>query len=335
MSRVLSLFLLFGLTAGALPAEEAMPVRTALLGEVATYPERSAPAAVISLNDSTISAEIAARVVEIPVRVGDVVDPGGSLAVLECTDFRLALREAEARVNAIESRIALAGKQLERTRALSRSDSISREALDERETALTALQADQAAATAALEVANTRVSRCNVASPFRALVTDRIAAVGEFATPGTPLVEILDLVAIEVSAQLAPADVPLVREADGLYFSYGDNRFALTLRTVLPAIDPDTRTREARFTFSRDEAIAGAAGKLLWRDPRPHVPAGLLVERDGRIGMFTVVDGRAGFRPLPDARAGLSAPVALPAGTRIVTEGHYSLRDNAAVRPAE
>ncbi len=85
-------------------AAEKVTVKTARISEVAIYPERSAPAAVVSLNESVISARIAARVDELSVRVGDIVEKGGDLAKLDCSDYELAYRESVARLEALQTR---------------------------------------------------------------------------------------------------------------------------------------------------------------------------------------------------------------------------------------
>ncbi len=84
------------LASGPLPAVEPVAVETRTLAQVAVRPEISAPASCVSLNDSRISAEINARVVALPVRVGDVVEKDAKLAELDCVDYQLMARRAEA-----------------------------------------------------------------------------------------------------------------------------------------------------------------------------------------------------------------------------------------------
>lgn len=49
------------------------------LDEIAVFPRRSAPATVVSLNDSRLSSEIRARIQRIPVLAGQTVKPGETL----------------------------------------------------------------------------------------------------------------------------------------------------------------------------------------------------------------------------------------------------------------
>jgi len=114
-------------------AAEKVTVKTARISEVAIDPERSAPATVISLTESVISARIAARVDELSVLVGDIVEKGGDLAKLDCADYELAYRESVARLEALQTRRDYAKRRVERTRQLIAKQSIAEEILDERE----------------------------------------------------------------------------------------------------------------------------------------------------------------------------------------------------------
>lgn len=302
-------------------------VRTLTLAEVAVYPGRSASATVVSLNEPIVSAQIRARVTDIPVRVGDQVEAKAPLARLDCADYQLASEFALAKIKALDARITLAMRRVKRTESLRKKQSISEEILDERQADLAVLQAEYRAAKAELDTAKLNESRCLVVSPFRALVVERLSSVGDFADNGHPLVKIIDLEKLEVSAQVFTQDAQYLDAAEKLYFEQGGRRYLLTLRSVLPSINTVTRNQEVRLIFAGDSALPGAAGKLYWQDVRPHVPANLLVKRDGQLGVFTIQEGRAQFIATPNAQAGRASPIELPLLTPLVVEGHLGLKE--------
>ncbi len=303
------------------------------LAALASYPQRSAPATVLSLNQPDISAQISARVEAIPVQVGDRVAPGQLLVRLDCTDQELNRRGAEARLAAVLSRKKLAQDRLDRAISLVRNQLLSEDELDARRSEFDILAADEAGAGTGLKQAQVDVSRCNVQAPFAALVLNRLASVGQLAAPGTPLVRIVSVDNLEVSAQVYAADADQLASARDLQLRVNGDSLPLTLRVVLDAVNPVSRNREVRLTFDGKPGLPGAAGKLVWRDPRPHLGPEYLVNRDGRLGVFTDDDGSARFLELPRAQPGRTNPVDLPPDTLIVTDGVAGLEHGERLEP--
>ncbi len=328
MKKTGYIFILVLSVSTAVLADEKTPVNMATIADVAIYPERSAPATVISLNESTISARITSQVDELPVRVGDIVDAGSLLAKLDCSDYQLASRESRSRIEALKAQIELAKRRLERTKKLILKQSVPEEILDERESALAVLNADIRGAKADLEMTGVNESRCIVTSPFRALIVERSSAVGQFTNVGTALVKIMDIDELELSAQVFSHDTQQINRSNELFFEHSGNRYPVKLRTVIHAINTETRNREVRLLFENKPALPGAAGKLLWRDKRAHIPGEFIVRRNGELGVFSIKNNMAHFISIPHAQAGRASPTTLPVETPLVIEGQFSLKEN-------
>jgi RND family efflux transporter MFP subunit len=329
MPKFLRIFLILILFSPSTHSQEVDSVRVSLLSEIATYPLRSAPASVLSLNEASISAEISSRVVDIPVRVGDIVKEGEKLVGLDCVNYDLVVTQITATMESLKIRAELARKQLQRTQSLRQNDSVAEDALDQRIAELGVLEAEITSTLAILNIAKVDQEQCNVTSPFQAVITERISAEGQFAALGTPLIKLLDIENIEVSAQISTTEIPQLQSTNELYFSNTEEHFPVEIRTILPVINHETRNQEVRLLFSGKSAITGASGKLFWVDTRPHISAKYLVERDGKLGVFIDKDGIATFYNITNAQPGRGSPISLPDNTRIITEGHYSLRDKS------
>jgi len=302
------------------------------LAELAFYPQRSTPARVISLNEPVVSAQIAAQVKALTVRVGDVVVKGGELARLDCADYKLARRIADGSLQALNARTVLAKQRLKRAFELEDKQLVSTDLLDERQANLTALQADQTSARAALQRAQLDESRCVIISPFNALITQRLSSEGQYATPGSALFKLIDLNQKEVSAQVFSEDAARLEGAKKFSLQHDGQSFALKLRSVLPVINANTRNREVRLEFLGKSSLPGASGKLLWQDLRPHLPAEVWLKRNGQLGLFILKQGQAHFVAVPTAKMGRANAVDLAVDTQIITKGHYALQPDQPVK---
>jgi RND family efflux transporter MFP subunit len=291
-----------------------------------------APAEVVSLNRSVLSAELNARVVALHAEVGDRVEVGDVLVELDCRDYTARAEQAAAALNALEAQIDFADYRSRRARTLSERNAVAEEALRERETTLQRLVAERDGQRAALGTARLQVERCKVRAPFTAALVDRPAQLGALAAPGTPLVELLDVDSVEVRARVRRALLDSLDGADEIVFNDGRGDFMLERRAILPDVDPRGDSVELRLTFSAARAAPGTPGRLVWRDAGLALPPYLVEERDGVSGVFTVNDDRAHFVPLVGVQEGRPVVVDLSPDTRLVIDGRAGLADGDAVR---
>lgn len=320
---------------GEKTAEEQKPepapvFQTQTLSELAVSVEYSAPATASSLNESTLKAEIAARIETIPARVGEAVNKGDVLVVLNCDDARAQQLQARASRDAAKARAQLAEQQLSRTQALSKKRAVSEELLSQRETEASAASAEVQSALAALSLANNQVERCQIRSPYNAIVTTRTGQVGELATLGAPMLSIVSTEGLEVAAEIVPSDADSLEQADSITF-LSPSPYPVKLRALTAAVGSLTRTREARLSFVDQQPLPGTPGRLHWADARPGIPAQYLTERDGQLGVFIAKDESAHFVPLPHAQEGRAVATDLDADTPIITLGRHSAKDGQAI----
>jgi RND family efflux transporter MFP subunit len=331
------ILLLFASLAGA---AESIPVQTRTFAELAIYPQQSAPATVLSINHSRISAELSARIVDIAVQVGDQVNKGALLVQLAPEDFALVLKRASANLANIDANLTLAEYEFKRALSLSKSQAVSEQLLKQRESTRDALRAQQQGQQAAVAQAQRQLSKASLYAPFDAVVVERIANIGEFASLGTPLLRIIDVNNVELSAKIqaqqAAALLHAAQRADNsLRFISNGQPHKLTLRAITPLLDSQARVQDVRLRFSADDApepLPGTSGKLHWRSQHSSLPAALISQRKGKLGVFVLERGRAHFIVLAHAQIGRAALAELKPDTAIITEGRYRLRDGDAVK---
>lgn len=295
------------------------------LSAIQIFPERSASAQVVSLNESRVAAEISARILSINVEPGQVVKKGALIAQLDCADYNIATERALAALQVSEANAKLAEVQLTRSQKLAEQKFISPSGLDTQIAQTEAAQAEVAVNKAAVKTARNNQSKCQLRSPFPAIVMERVAQVGEIIAPGGAIVLLRDTSTLEIKAEIQEKDAAL-EGVDSFAFVTANGRYALKLVRLSPAVSKTTRLLEARFKFMGDNAPSGSSGRLVWVSKTPHLPAGVVVRRQGKLGIFALEQSLPKFIALPNAEEGRPVAVPdLPASTSIVTKGHASL----------
>lgn len=139
-----------------------------------------------ALQQTTLSAEVAAKIASLPLKEGDAFKSGQVLASFDCSLFRAQLNKAEASSEA-------ARQTLKVNKRLAELGSISN------------LEVDQAAAKAKeteAEAAAMRVTvgKCAVTAPFSGRVAKLHVEPFQYVQQGKPLLDILDSGKLEVKA---------------------------------------------------------------------------------------------------------------------------------------
>jgi len=322
-----------------LSAQDAESVNVIRFGDLARMQPRDASARVESLDQAVIAAELAARVLEVPVGVGEVLEAGQVVVELDPADYELAKRAAEARLEVASAGQDMARLRAERARRLAPDQFVSEDQLLEAETRLRQAQAERAAAEVELERAELMLSRTQVVSPYPAVVQARLIGTGALAAPGTPLVELVATERLEVSSGIANALIDGLVASESVDFSDGDRSYSLRILRVSPLVSPGARQREVRFEFIGTPPPPGSQGRVRWIDPRPLLPADYVVMRDGELGVLFVDSDRVPgstavvrWQPLPDADAGRPVQVDLPLDALLIADGRYRVQPEESVR---
>ena len=334
MRSLLTLILCFPLTLFAEESAKAKPVTLTPLAELRIQLQHSAPAVVIALNRSRLSSEINAKINTIHVKVGDRVETGSPLVSFDCRDHRSRLIQQKAEIQRLKSQEKQAINRLQRAQNLKTDSNISLERLESRETELTALKAQLSAQLETVAQHQRNVERCILKAPYSGQVEARLSSEGELAAPGTPLIEFLQLNEAEVEAEIRPQRVEQLNKAK-LAFRYLNKDLPLKLARHSASLNLKTRTQKVRFTFLDKQAPTGAAGRLIWTDPTPHVPADYIQQRNGKLGLFIADKGNAIFHPVAGTMEGRPSPIELSGEAIIIDQGRHGLKHGDQITTAD
>jgi len=313
-------------------ASEIVKVSVTPVATLLSHPWEEAQARAISINDTLLSAEVSGIISRLWVDVGERVVKDQHLVAIDDWSHRLQSGQEEAGLEILEGQLHLAQQQLDRVVTLQSSHQASRERLDSAQTDVRVLKARVQQQKKRLEEVRIRLAKTDVSAPFAGIVVERMGQLGAWVTPGTPVLRLVDTVHVELSAQVAGEAVARMQSARKWRFQHQDQFHDVTLKTVIPLESTTTGAREVRLLFTNAPPVPGSAGRLQWQDARPHLPAWILVKREGVMGVFTVRDNKAVFLPLPQAIEGNRTPwpFADPSHT-IIVNGRQSLKEGDAL----
>ena len=265
---------------------------------------------VVAAEDTPLSSRILSQVVRVAVREGDQVRRGQRLIDLDLRELDDAAAASEAGVGAAREAVTAADLALTVQRAVTARDkvlvdagAIAREDWERSQSTVAATKARLEGARAqltqaelAVDTARTRRGYAGIDAPFSGIVSAKFVNAGDLASPGKPLLTLVQPDALRVRVRV-PAEI--VNELTGgreIGLTIGGARQAITISRVFPAMDA-TRlaTLEADVpprvsglmpgsTVSVDLPRAGVSGLV--------VPATALLEGESRRVVFVVAGGK-------------------------------------------
>ena len=256
-------------------------------------------ASVEAVNQATVAAQIAGRVIEVRVDAGQRVKQGELL-------MRIDAREAAGSDASARASLELARAAYERTQNLHAQKFVSQAALDQAAAAWKAAQGAAASSGAGL-------SHATVTAPIAGVVAQRHVEAGEMAVPGKPLVTIFDPKGMRVIASLPQYKLAELRKAGRARVEFPETgKWVDALRVeVLPTVDARSHTATARLYLPEniDGVVPGAYARAhftIGQALKLTVPPAAVLRR-GELTAVYVLDDKGSAR-LRQVRLGEAVP---------------------------
>lgn len=297
--------------------------------------------------DPTISAEIAARVVQVLVHPGQSVKKGQTIALLDATDFGLQRQEAQSEVARIQALIANQHKVVERNRALVEKNFISKNALDDANTQLNTLHQQLEGAKSRVATISHTGSKNRVIAPTDGVIEKQIVSNGDFVRIGDPIVQIINNSVLR--AHLPFPESVAAKLKTGLTVELttptSDKKVISTIKELHPLIVANNRSIDAVAEVKNEpdwQAGASVNGKVILgnRDAAIIVPEQSVVLRPAGEVVYVVEKNATG--ELTAKQRVVKTGVAenghieilegLTGGESIAVDGAAFLTDNTAVK---
>lgn len=190
----------------AIPAQEWLQVqaRTLTVGVPIT-------GSLAAVDRAVVKARVPGELRDLHVREGDAVVQGQVIARVDATESEARFRQAQLQADAAQAQVAIAQRQYDNNRALVARGFISDTALTTSLANLQAAQASHAAARAAQDGARKNLDDTVLRSPIDGQIAQRMVQNGERVNVEAAVVEVVNLAALELQAQVAANDTAQVQ----------------------------------------------------------------------------------------------------------------------------
>jgi multidrug efflux pump subunit AcrA (membrane-fusion protein) len=327
---------------------------------------------------ATIVSRIMAEVREIRVRPGDRVSAGQVLVTLDSRELAANRLRAEAAATAAEQTeqaataglaaaeagLTLASATYRRIADLRQKNSATPNELDEATAGLRSAEAQVsvakarvseargalAAARAGAEAAAIAASYATLTAPFAGVVTEKLADVGNLASPGTPLLRVEDMRGFRLEVRLDASRGALIAPGQPAEIVLGGDAapaspaapvaLAGTVAEVARALDPGSQAFLVKIDLpDRAGVRSGMFGRARFAGPARRalaVPASSLVRQGQLVSVYVVdAESRARRRLVNIASAAgdlVEVLAGLQDGETVVVTPSPALVDGARVR---
>ncbi len=262
--------------------------------------------------EALLSARIMGRIKSVRAEEGDRVKKGQLLVEIDADEIRAKKSEAEqardeglAALREAEAALDNADVNYSRIKSLYDENAVSKKELDDMttqramaESRVAQVKARIAQAGAAVKQADVMLGYSVISSPVDGVVVMKSAHAGETASPGMPLMKVMDDRVLRLVTTVKESGISGLKTGDKVAVTVDalpNEELTGAVSEIVPAADPATRS----FTVKVD--LPGKAGLMPGMFGRARLPVGVrgavmlpegcLVDREGVEGVYVVGDG--------------------------------------------
>ena len=284
----------------------------------------SAEAVIEAVRQSTVSAQIAGRIVELRFDVGDYVKQGQVIVRIDERAATQAVAASAAQVQEAEAAARNARVNLERSRQLLAQKFLSQAAVDKAEADYKQAQARLSAMLAGAGAAATERSFATIVAPYSGVVAARHVELGEMAVPGKPLMTGFDPASLRAVANVPQAQVAAIQATGRARIEIPSLGRWIDVQqvTVVPSADPRTHTTRIRLELPEDlrgvyPGVFARAHFTVGRAPRLLAPRAAVFQRSELTGVYVLDDkGAPRLRQIRLGTAGDESAIEVLAGLK-------------------
>ncbi len=244
------------------------------------------------VHETRIGAKLLARVVEVNLKAGQVVEAGDVLVRLNDTDLRAKRHQAAAVLNAAEAVRAQAEADANRSSRLLKSKAVSRQEYERAATALKSADAELLRAQESINEIQATLDWATIRSPIKGVVIDKKVDSGDMVTPGQMLATLFDPKRMQLVASVRESLAHRLKVGQPIEVQIENfnKRCAGSISEIVPESESSSRAFQVKVTGPCPEGMySGMFGRILIPLDEEQV---LVVRREAvqRVGQLDLVN---------------------------------------------
>ncbi len=310
--------------------------------------------------EAVVGSEAGGTVEKILVDLGDRVEAGDVMAIIDQREAELNVRDAAATLDSAEKTVLkeLARKE-DSSASLKRYEELYKEALvSQAQFDAVKTQSDVAAASyneaisrqdgarARLSMSKKKFSDTVIKAPISGTVSKRYVSAGEVIKDKSPVLRLVSSRSLKLRGTIPEAFVPLVLQGQEITVTvaaYGNRQFKGIIKRVGPEVNPATRTLDIEALVPNPDNVLKpgffARGLIITGkdESAPFVPTGAVYSFAGVTKVFVIKDGVLSDRPVKTGvRRGDLVEVTgdVKPGDTVAASNLLNLFDGAKLNPA-
>lgn len=284
------------------PSPSAAPPAPALTVSVAPVIARRMAASVvgdgsvIAWQELVIGAEVGGlRLVEAPLDEGMAVRAGQVMARLDDNVLAAQAAQAEAAIGEAQAFLELARAEQARAEELVRSQSGSRQLVDQRQSATRQAEARLIVLRARRDEALARLAQTRILAPSDGIVSRVALRIGAVTALGQEMFRVIRDGRLELEARVPELELASVTPGQRAVIRHGGQMIVGEVRLIMPVVTPETRLGVVRIVLPADSGLRpGMFARADIQGPAREVvmvPASAVVFREGAPQAFVLPEG--------------------------------------------
>jgi RND family efflux transporter MFP subunit len=328
-------------------AQNADPIRPVLVATAhyeAETPKRTFVGTIKPRIESSLGFRVPGKVAKRLVEIGQTVDVGQPLAVLDKVDLRLQVEQAQAELSASTGVLAQAAAAEKRAKELRAKGWNTDAQLDSAKAAADEARARFDRAQRSVELTGNALSYATLKADAHGVITATLVEPGQVVAAGQTAIRLARFGEKEAWVAIPETLVERAKTGSATVTLWSDpgRRYVAKLREISPSADPVTRTYLAKFSLpgATEDVELGMTATLTLTDPAAarvaRLPLSALFDEGKGPSLYVVDDkGDVTLKPVKVKAYGSNDVIisgGVPEGAKVVALGVHKIDPSEKVR---